>query len=78
MERHTAIVVSNILQKIREVEDVLSNIAFMEGQKLHVKTEDCPYCVPLPTIPLQEKVYMIIKTAYEDELKDLENRLKEM
>ena len=78
MERHTAIVAGNILRRIDEVEGVLEYIYGMEEENLQVRTDKCPYCIPLPTIPLQEKVYMLIKTYYEDELNNLKKRLKEM
>lgn len=78
MERHTAITANNILKKIEEVEKMLEYLDSIEGENLQVKKDNCPYCIPLPTIPLREKVYMLIKAYYEDELNDLENRLKEL
>ncbi len=79
MEKHTAIVANNILRKIDEVKGVLNYIYSIDIEKtLQVKTAECPYCVSLPTIPLREKVYMLMKTYYEDELCDLENRLKKL
>ena len=78
MEEHTAIVAGNILRKIDEVKAVLKYIYEIEEENLQVKTDRCPYCISLPTIPLREKVYMLIKTYYEDELKDLEKRLKKL
>lgn len=78
MEMHTAIVANNIIRKIDEVKAVLEYIYEMEEENLQVKTDKCPYCVPLPTISLREKVYVLIKTYYEDELNDLENRLKKL
>lgn len=78
MEKHTAIVASNILRKIEEMERVLKNIYRMKDENLQIKTDNCPYCVPLSTIPLRDKVYELFKTHYENELADLENRLKKM
>ena len=78
MEKHNAIVASNILRMIDEVKKVLDFIYSIEGEKLVVRKDDCPYCIPLPTIPLQNEVYMLVKAHYEEELNDLENRLKEL
>ena len=78
MEQHTAIVATNILRKIDEVKDVLKYIYRIEEDNLQVKTDKCPRCIDLPTISLREKVYMLIRTYYEDELNDLENRLKNL
>ena len=78
MEKYTAIVANNILCKIDEIKKILDYIYGMEEENLQVKTERCPYCIPLPTIPLRKKVYMLIKTYYEGELNHFENRLKKL
>lgn len=78
MEKYTAITANNILRRIDEVEGILRYICDIEEDNLQVRTDKCPRCIPLPTIDLREKVYMLIKTYYEDELNDLENRLKEL
>ena len=78
MEKYKAIVASNMLRKIEELENVLKNIYGMEEKNLQIRTDKCPYCVPLPTITLRDKVYELIKTHYEDELADIKNSLKEL
>ena len=76
MERHTVIVANNILSKIEETERVLKFICEMEGEPFVVRRKDCPYQIPIPTITLQNEIYLLIKKCYEDELNDLKNRLK--
>ena len=78
MERHTVIVAHNMLEKIEETERMLEYIESIEGKKLQIRTDDCPYGIPMPTNTIRDKVYEIIKTAYEDELKDRNERLKNL
>ena len=78
MTRHTAIVANNILCKIDEIKKELDYIYEIEGENLEIRTDRCSYCISLPTIPLRESVYMLVKTFYEDELKYLENQLEQL
>lgn len=78
MDKYTATIAQNILKKMDEVQGVLDYIYTMEHSVLEVKTDDCPYCVRVPTIPLRAKIYTIIKEAYEEELKDLESQLAKL
>lgn len=78
MERHTVIVASNMLKNIEETEKALAYINDIKGENLQIRTDDCPYCIPILTKPVRDKVYEIIKNAYEDKLKDLNNRFKNL
>ena len=78
MTRHNAIVASNILHKIEETQKVLDYLYKIEGENLKIRTDKCPHCISLPTIPLRESVYMLVKTFYEDEIKYFKNQLEQL
>jgi hypothetical protein len=64
-----------ILEQIEKIEEQLRYIQSVDNQDLLIRTRDCPHCIPMPTKLIGNKVYEIIKNAYEEELKNLENRL---
>lgn len=78
MERIKLIVANNILEKIEETEKVVGYINSIEGEFLQIRTKECPYYIPIDTIPLRDQIYEIIKNHYEDKLKELNERLESL
>ena len=78
MDRTKLIVANNILEKIEETEKVVEYIHSIEGEFLQIRTRECPYCIPIDTIPFRDQIYEIIRNHYEDKLKDLNDRLKRL
>ena len=78
MEKTKLIVANNILEKIEETEKKVGYIHSIEGQFLRVRTVDCPYEIPISTIPLRDQIYELIKNHFEDKLKDLNEMLEKL
>lgn len=78
MEKSKLIIANSILEKIEKTENVVSYINSIEGEFLQLRTRDCPYEIPIDTIPLRNQIYEIIKNYYESKLKVLNENLEKL
>lgn len=78
MEKHKLTEALNLHSRIIATKNILKYIYESKGKFSIIEIPDCPCFIPIPTKSLQEKMYMLIKTYYEDELNKLENQLKEL
>lgn len=77
MERETAKEVRTLLRKIETVEEKIKRLHSMHGWDLRIGTESSGVTLVIPK-ELQETVYMLVETAYNNELNKLEIQLKDM
>ena len=77
MEKHIAEDAKKILFRISDTEDKIKEIDEMFGWKLELCTARHKNALRIPD-NLQETVFILVKTAFENELKKLEKELREL
>lgn len=77
MEKDIAEKAKQILCRIRDVEDKIKKIDEMYGWAFRLCTVHHQNALVIPD-KIQETVYTLVKTSYENELNKLENELREL